>query len=84
MSALGNGNVSGSGGGGSYGLMKAWPSADPGTNTTDALAANLGYDLHTRVKSLEGGSALSVTTTGTGNAVTAIAKSGTAITVTKG
>ena len=84
VSALGNGNVSGSGGGGSYGLMKAWPSADPGTNTTDALAANLGYDLHTRVKSLEGGSALSVTTTGTGNAVTAIAKSGTAITVTKG
>ena len=48
------------------------------------LSAKLGNDLNTRVKSLEGGSALTVTTTGSGNAVTSVAKSGTAITVTKG
>ncbi len=37
-----------------------------------------------RVSTLEGGSALNVTTTGTGNVVTAVGKSGTAVTVTKG
>ena len=43
--------------------------------THDALVA--------RVTSLEGGSALSVETTGSGNAITAISKSGTKITATK-
>lgn len=83
VSALGSGSASGSGGS-SFGLMRAWGTSAPPSTTNDALGANLGYDLHTRVKSLEGGSALSVTTTGSGNAVTAIAKNGTAITVTKG
>ncbi len=51
------------------------------TDTFNAFAIN---KIHDRVASLEGGSALSVATTGTGNAVTAISKSGTAITATKG
>lgn len=40
--------------------------------------------LTTRVTSLEGGAAVSVTTTGSGNAITAIAKSGNVITATMG
>lgn len=85
VSALGASGVSGDTGAGSlFGLMKSWPTSAPSSATTDALGANLGYELHTRVKSLEGGSATSITTTGSGNAITAITKSGTVITATKG
>jgi hypothetical protein len=48
------------------------------------LSALLGVDLNTRVGNLEGGSALTVNTTGTGNAITSISKAGTVITATKG
>lgn len=85
VSALGASGVSGDTGAGSlFGLMKSWPTSAPSSATTDALGANLGYELHTRVKSLEGGSATSITATGSGNAITAITKSGTVITATKG
>lgn len=52
----------------------------------DLAQSNFGNinALNTRVASLESGSALSVSTTGTGNVVTAVSKSGTTVTVTKG
>lgn len=49
---------------------------------TDLISADNA--LSGRITSLEGGAAVSVTTTGSGNAITAITKSGTAITATKG
>lgn len=49
---------------------------------TDLMSADNA--LSGRITSLEGGAAVSVTTTGSGNAITAITKSGTAITATKG
>lgn len=82
-------DATGAGGGSGFGLINKWPTSDPGANTTDALGANLGYALHTRVTALEGKNyldALNVTTTGSGNAVTAVALSADKklITVTKG
>lgn len=49
---------------------------------TDLMSADNA--LSGRITSLEGGAAVSVTTTGSGNAITAISKSGTTITATKG
>ena len=49
---------------------------------TDLINADSA--LSGRIASLEGGAAVSVTTTGGGNAITAISKSGTTITATKG
>lgn len=84
LSALGLNSSGGGGeGGASYDRLDAW-----GDYTAEragwVLSAALGYDLHSRVRSLEGGSALSFTTEGTGNVVTAVKKSGTAVVVTKG
>ena len=84
LSSLGLNSSGGGGtGGGSYDRLDAW-----GDYTSEragwVLSAGLGYDLYSRVRSLEGGSALSFTTEGTGNVVTAVKKSGTAVIVTKG
>lgn len=84
LSALGlNSSGGGGGGGASYDRLDAWSNY-----TADkagwVLSAALGYELHNRVSSLEGGSALSFTTEGSGNVVTAVKKSGTAVVVTKG
>lgn len=49
---------------------------------TDLINADSA--LSGRIASLEGGAAVNVTTTGSGNAITAISKSGTTITATKG
>lgn len=85
ISALGkSAGGSGGSGGGSFGLMKVWPTTDPGSGTTDALGANLGWELRQDVLSLKSGSALSVVTAGSGNAITDIVKSGTTVTATKG
>ena len=74
----------GSGGsGGSYDRLDTWASYD-GTKAGWVLSALLGNELNTRVGNLEGGSALTVNTTGAGNAITSISKAGTAITATKG
>ena len=58
ISALGEADFSGGGSGGSgsgsgsdFGLMKTWPTTNPGIGTTDALGANLGYELHTSLNS---------------------------------
>ena len=84
LSALGLNSSGGGGeGGATYDRLDAWSNY-----TADkagwVLSAALGYDLHSRVRSLEGGSALSFTTEGSGNVVTAVKKSGTAVVVTKG
>ncbi|HJC78734.1 MAG TPA: pyocin knob domain-containing protein, partial [Candidatus Alistipes merdipullorum] len=78
-------NSSGGGGegGASYDRLDAW-SDYTSERAGWVLSAGLGYDLHNRVRSLEGGSALSFTDEGTGNVVTAVKKSGTAVVVTKG
>jgi hypothetical protein len=84
LSSLGLNSSGGGGtGGASYDRLDAW---DEYTSERAGwvLSAALGYDLHSRVSSLEGGSALSFTTEGTGNVVTAVKKSGTAVIVTKG
>lgn len=46
VSAMGVNSSGSSGGGTSFGLMKAWGTTPPTINTTDALGANLGYELH--------------------------------------
>lgn len=84
LSSLGL-NPSGGGGtgGASYDRLDLW-SDYTSERAGWVLSAGLGYDLYNRVRSLEGGSALSFTDEGTGNVVTAVKKSGTAVVVTKG
>ena len=83
LSAMGLNSSGGGEGGGSYDRLDAW--ADYTAERAGwVLSAGLGYELYNRVRSLEGGSALSFTTEGTGNVVTAVKKSGTAVIVTKG
>ena len=90
VSAKGLNADGGTSGGGTFGRLDDWSKYGDATKY-DALSALLGYGLKTdlaaltaRVASLEGGAAVTVTTTGSGNAVTAVSKSGTTITVTKG
>ena len=82
VSALGISDSTG-GGGTSYDRLDAW-----GDYTSEkaswVLSAKLGYELNERLKSIEAGGATSVVTSGSGNVVTAVTKSGTVITVTKG
>ena len=88
ISALGA-NVS-EGGGVSYNRLDTFE--DYKSDYDDyVLSAKLGHDLYNgvnglsaRITSLEGGSATTVETTGGGNVVSAVVKSGTVITVTKG
>lgn len=97
VSARGENTGAGSGGGSGsslFGLLKVWPSAHPGTATSDALGANLGWELReslrgvmSRVDVLEGKGHLenlALQVAGSGNAVTSISKNGTVITVNKG
>lgn len=84
LSSLGLNSSGGGGtGGGSYDRLDLW-SDYTSERAGWVLSAGLGYDLYNRVRSLEGGSALSFTDEGTGNVVTAVRKSGTAVVVTKG
>jgi hypothetical protein len=80
LSAYGIG--SGGSGGGSYDRLDTWADYDS-TKSGWVLSALLGNELNTRVGNLEGGSALTVNTTGTGNAITSISKAGTVITANK-
>lgn len=88
VSAYGVGSVAGSGGSLngsvlSYDLAIKLTSA--GDNELSQLASAWSIaKLNSRINSLEGGSALDVVTSGTGNAVTGISKNGTTINVTKG
>ena len=83
VSAKGVNDDSGSSSGGSYDRLDDW--ADYTANaSTWVLSAKLGYGLYQDVNSLKSGSALNFTTSGTGNVVSAISKSGTTVKVTKG
>lgn len=85
VSAYGVGTSSSSGGG-LNGSVKSY--ADALKLTSESLSeiasAYSIKALDTRISSLEGGSAMNVSVSGSGNAVTAISKSGTTISVTKG
>jgi hypothetical protein len=81
VSAYGIGSGGSSGGG--VDRLDAWADYDS-TKSGWVLSALLGNDLNTRVGNLEGGSALTLNTTGAGNAITSISKAGTVITATKG
>ena len=76
-------NSSASGGGGSYERLDSW-SDYSSDKATWVLSALLGHELNERLKSIEAGGATSVMTSGSGNVVTAVTKSGTVITATKG
>ena len=82
VSALGLSGTTG-GGGGDYNRLDDWGDYDT-SKATWALSAKLGYELYEDVTSLKNGSALNFTTTGSGNVVSAITKSGTTVTVNKG
>lgn len=93
-------NTSGSGSTGGGLIQQVYGSSSLGgafsdTTLTDTFNAYTINKIHTdlmsadsalsgRITSLEGGAAVNVTTTGSGNAITAISKSGTTITATKG
>lgn len=85
ITAYGEGSGS-SGGGGLNGSVKSY--ADALKLTSESLSeiasAYSIKALDSRIVSLEGGSAMNVSVSGSGNAVTAISKSGTTISVTKG
>lgn len=75
-----------SGGGGLNGSVKSYSDALKLTSESlsEVASAYSIKALDSRISSLEGGSAMDVSVSGSGNAVTAISKSGTTIIVTKG
>lgn len=74
------------GGGGLNGSVKSYSNALKLTSESlsEIASAYSIKALDSRISSLEGGSAMNVSVSGSGNAVTAISKSGTTIIVTKG
>ena len=77
---------SGAGGGGLNGSVKSYSDALKlaSESLSEMASAYSIKALDSRIVSLEGGSAMDVSVSGSGNAVTAISKSGTTISVTKG
>lgn len=86
VSAYGAGTSSSSGGGGLNGSVKAYNDALKLTSESlsEIASAYSIKQLSTRITSLEGGSATSISVSGGGNAVTSITKNGTTISVVKG
>ena len=86
VSAYGVGSVAGSGGGGLNGSVKSYADALKlaSESLSEIASAYSIKALDSRIVSLEGGSAMDVSVSGSGNAVTAISKNGTTISVTKG
>ena len=86
VSAYGVGASTTGGGGGLNGSVKSYSSALKLTSESlsEIASAYSIKALDSRISSLEGGSAMNVSVSGSGNAVTAISKSGTTIIVTKG
>ena len=81
LSAYGAGT--GGGSGPSYERLDSW--ADYATGKEGwVLSALLGVDLNNRLSNVESGSATSITTTGSGNAITSVSKSGNTLTFAKG
>lgn len=85
VSAYGVGTSSSSGGG-LNGSVKSYADALKlaSESLSEIASAYSIKQLSTRITSLEGGSATSISVSGSGNAVTSITKNGTTITVTKG
>ena len=85
VSAYGVG-ASSSSGGGLNGSVKSYSDALKlaSESLSEIASAYSIKALDSRISSLEGGSATSIETTGSGNAVTSVSKSGTKITFTKG
>ena len=85
ITAYGEGSGS-SGGGGLNGSVKSYTDALKlaSESLSEIASAYSIKALDSRISSLEGGSAMDVSVSGSGNAVTAISKSGTTISVTKG
>lgn len=81
VSAYGLG--SGGSGGGSYDRLDSWADYDS-TKSGWVLSALLGVDLNNRLLNVEGGSATSVSVTGTGDVIVGGSKSGNVITLTRG
>lgn len=86
ITAYGAGTSTTGGGGGLNGSVKSYSSALKLTSESlsEIASAYSIKALDSRISSLEGGSAMDVSVSGSGNAVTAISKSGTTIIVTKG
>lgn len=86
ITAYGAGASTTGGGGGLNGSVKSYSSALKLTSESlsEIASAYSIKALDSRISSLEGGSAMNVSVSGSGNAVTAISKSGTTIIVTKG
>lgn len=86
ITAYGAGASTTGGGGGLNGSVKSYSSALKLTSESlsEIASAYSIKALDYRISSLEGGSAMNVSVSGSGNAVTAISKSGTTIIVTKG
>ena len=86
ITAYGAGASTTSGGGGLNGSVKSYSNALKLTSESlsEIASAYSIKALDSRISSLEGGSAMNVSVSGSGNAVTAISKSGTTIIVTKG
>ena len=86
ITAYGKGAGTSGGGGGLNGSVKRYSEALKLTSESlnEIASAYSIKALDSRISSLEGGSAMNVSVSGSGNAVTAISKSGTTISVTKG
>lgn len=86
ITAYGAGASTTGGGGGLNGSVKSYSNALKLTSESlsEIASAYSIKALDSRISSLEGGSATSIETTGSGNAVTSVSKSGTKITFTKG
>lgn len=86
ITAYGAGASTTGGGGGLNGSVKSYSNALKLTSESlsEIASAYCIKALDSRISSLEGGSAMNVSVSGSGNAVTAISKSGTTIIVTKG
>ena len=85
ITAYGAGSSTTGGGGGLNGSVKRYSDALKLTSESlsEVASAYSIKALDSRISSLEGGSAMNVSVSGSGNAVTAISKSGTTIIVTK-
>lgn len=85
VSAYGVGTSSSSGGGLNGSVKKYSDALKLTSESLSEIASAYSIKaLDSRISSLEGGSATSIETTGSGNAVTSVSKSGTKITFTKG
>lgn len=86
ITAYGAGASTTGGGGGLNGSVKSYSNALKLTSESlsEIASAYSIKALDSRISSLEGGSAMNVSVSGSGNAVTAISKSGTTISVIKG